>query len=320
MTADPHTIGPEASWAEAMALMDRLHVRHVPVVDPDSGRIVGLVTARDMLARRNEYLNRLIEERTGDLREAYERLQKRDRELQMHLALAGRLQARLLPSAPPDWPEIAWGMHYAPLDPLGGDYYDFAQPDERHLGVLIADASGHSIPAAMVAIMAHAAFAQWSPRAQRPAAVLAAMNRNLHGLTDDRFVTAFYGIFDRASLAFTYANAGHPQPLHLDRQGRCRPLEASGLMLGVLPDVEYHEHSVRLQPGDRLCLFTDGASECKGPGGKLFGVASLIEHFQQSPALPPAALAQQLVRRLEAFRGPVPQSDDLTLLIAEVRG
>src|SRR5205823_6808806 len=113
------------------------------------------------------------------------------------LKVAGRLMNRLLlPGAPPDWPELAWAVHFRPLDPLGGDYYDFAQPDGRHLGVLIADASGHSLPAAMVAIMARIAFAE-TAGTPRPAKVLAAMNRRLQALADERFGTAFYGVFER---------------------------------------------------------------------------------------------------------------------------
>ena len=123
--------------------------------------------------------------------------------MRLNMNVAGRLQTRLLlPSAPPGWPELSWGIHYAPLDPLGGDYYDFAQPDDRHLGILIADASGHSIPAAMVAIMARFAFAEVVRHTVRPAEVLSVMNRRLQGLTDERFVTAFFGVLDRQTREF----------------------------------------------------------------------------------------------------------------------
>src|SRR5204862_335794 len=83
-------------------------------------------------------------------------LLSRDTELRLNLRSAGRLQTKLmLPKAPPDWPELTWAVHYAPLDHLGGDYYDYAQPAPDQLGLLIADASGHSIAAAMVASMTH---------------------------------------------------------------------------------------------------------------------------------------------------------------------
>src|SRR5262249_7129981 len=146
----PQTIGPDAGWEEAAALMERLHVRHLPVVE--GGQAVGIVTARQLIAHRTEHLNRLVEDRTRELQRLTEELLERDRQTQRHLRTAGRLLNRLLlPGAPPRRPELSWAVHFRPLDPLGGDYYDFAEPDGRHLGVLIADASGHSIPAAMVA-------------------------------------------------------------------------------------------------------------------------------------------------------------------------
>src|SRR5207237_2296477 len=134
--------------------------------------------------------------------------------------------------SPPDWPEVAWGVNYAPLDPLGGDLYGFARPDEDHLGVLIADASGHGLPAAMVAIMTRLAFVEAARGTSRPGEVLAAMDQRLLDLADERFVTAFYGVFDRKNLRLKYANAGHPFPIwYSARTGRAVELSARGFLL-----------------------------------------------------------------------------------------
>jgi serine phosphatase RsbU (regulator of sigma subunit) len=320
MTREPLSINPRAGWEEALALMDRLHVRHLPVVD--DGRVVGILSARDLIARRAQYLDRLVEERTRALRQVNRQLANRDAELRHHLAMAGRLQARLLlPGAPPAWPEIAWGIHYAPLDSLGGDYYDFAVPDDQHLGILIADASGHSLPAAMVAIMARTAFTSATRTPASPAAVLAAMNRHLHGLTDERFVTAFYGVLDRPSRRFTYANAGHPFPLHYAaRTGRCQALGNNSFMLGIVHEADFEESCLDLDVGDKLCFVTDGALDCQDELGETFGAQRLEEHFLAAAPLPAEPLSRQLVERLAAFRGRRPLNDDLTLLVAEVTG
>lgn len=318
MTRDPTTVASKLSVEEAMALMDRLHVRHLPVVD--NGRIAGLLTSRDLMRRRAEYLNRVVEERTKELRDANDRLQERDAELRVHMVVAGRLQARLLPAMPPDWPEIAWGTHYTPLDPLGGDYYDFAQPDDRHLGILMADASGHSIPAAMVAIMARTAFASAASRRTQPAAVLAAMNRQLHGLTGEHFVTAFYGVLDRQTRLFTFANAGHPFPLRYDfKRGICHTLVAHGLMLGIMPDEPYDESQLRLECGDRLLFYTDGVVDSVGENDRTFGTARLEEYFAECGRESAATIAQRLADRLKTYRGGKPASDDLTILAAEIK-
>ena len=225
MTTNPHTVGPELGWEEAIELMDRLRVRHLPVVE--DGRVIGIVSTRMLMSRRTEYLNRQVEERTRELKRANDELMARDAELRYNLRAAGRFQTRLLlPHAPPDWPELRWGVHYAPLDHLGGDYYDVAHPDPDHLGFLIADASGHSIAAAMVAIMSRIAFAEVG-RARRtsPGAVLTAMNERLQGLADERFVTAFYGVLDRRTCDADLRQRRAPVPAAVrrrDRRGRSR--------------------------------------------------------------------------------------------------
>src|SRR5262249_17331315 len=149
MTRDPHTVGPDLGWEEVTALMERLRVRHLPVVE--DGRVIGIVSGRMLLARRTQHLNRQVAQRTRELKRARATLMVRDAGARYPRRAGGRLQARLLlPNAPPDWPELRWGLHYMPLDHLGGDYYDVARPDPDHLGFLIADASGHSVAAGMV--------------------------------------------------------------------------------------------------------------------------------------------------------------------------
>jgi serine phosphatase RsbU (regulator of sigma subunit) len=319
MTADPHTVGPEVGWEEAVGLMDRLRVRHLPVVE--GRRVVGLLSTRMLMDWRTEYQNRLIAERTRELRQANEQLIARDMELTYHLRAAGRFQRRLLlPSAPPDWPEVRWGVHYTPLDHLGGDYYDLGRPGPDHLGVLIADASGHGLTAAMVAILSRIAFVEVGGRSASPGEILAAMNARLQGLTDDRFVTAFYGVFDRRTRAFTYANAGHLPPYRYVRAtGAVEPLAAQGFMLGIMPGEVYREKAVMLQPGDRVCFYTDGVVEGRNEIGEAFGADRLRAALAEFGREPADRLAGTLIARQQAFTGGHPPADDITLVVGELR-
>jgi serine phosphatase RsbU (regulator of sigma subunit)/CBS domain-containing protein len=319
MTSDPFTIGPDVGWLDAAGMLERLRVRHLPVLE--GGRVIGLISTRLLMARRAEFLNRTIERRTRELRQANEQLLARDAEMMYNLRAAGRLQTRLLlPSAPPSWPEVNWGIHFAPLDHLGGDLYDFAHPGPDHLGFLIADASGHSIPATMVAIMSRIAFADVARRTVHPGEVLTAMNARLQGLTDERFVTAFYGVLDRRTRVLTYANAGHPYPFRWSaRTGEVKPLVAQGFLLGIMPEEQYRERTVELEPGDRLCFYTDGLVEARDEIGQTFGTdrlrGCLTEHG--------ARAADELVSHIRgcqgSFRGTQPLNDDVTLVVAEVR-
>jgi serine phosphatase RsbU (regulator of sigma subunit)/CBS domain-containing protein len=317
MTRDPWTIGPDATWEQGLSTMETLHVRHLPVVD--DGKIVGILSARGLMESHNVYLNRAVEERTKELRQAYQRLQQRDAELQAHMTVAARIQKRLLPGKPPTLPDIIWAGHYEPLDPLGGDYYDFARPDDRHVGVLIADASGHSIPAAMVAIMARTAFHAVAPTTVHPAEVLAGMNEQLHGITGEHFVTAFYGVIDRDSRLLTYANAGHPFPMVFRRLSRqCNDLAARGLMLGIMAENRYEERHVQLNSGDKLLFYTDGVVDCRTPQDELFGGQRLAAFLEEHGPEPAQVLIDRLVDRLKEFRGPRPANDDMTLLVADI--
>ena len=318
MTPNPHVIGPDVGWDEAVGMMDRHRVRHLPVIE--DGRLIGIVSTRLLMARRAEYLDREVSERTTELRRAHDQLLARDTEMLHNLRAAGRLQTKvMLPQSPPDWPDLRWAIHYAPLDHLGGDYYDFAAPDTDHLGFLIADASGHSIPAALVAVMARFAFAQASAKNAKPGDVLTAMNGRLQELTEERFVTAFYGVFDRRTGVFRYATAGHPHPLYFEaKTGAVRQLGGQGFMLGIMPDEVYGERELPLEPGDKVCFYTDGLIEARNEIGEMFGTERLIGCLTNHGREPAGALLDHILGCQRAFSGSEPLTDDLTLTIVEV--
>ena len=318
MTANPHAIGPDSPLDAAVETMDRLRIRHLPVTA--DGRVVGLLSTRQILRRRTEYLNAQVAIRTQELRRANEELLARDAEQRYNLRAAGRFQTRvLLPPAPPDWPELRWSVHYSPFDHLGGDYYDVAKPRPDLLGLLIADASGHSIAAAMVAIASRTAFTEAAATTTSPGAVLTAMNDRLQGLADERFVTAFYGVFDRRERTLTFANAGHPYPLRwVAATGAVEPLAANGFMLGIMPGEQYREKTIQLEPGDRLCLYTDGLVEARNEIGETYGTDRLVECVRGHGAEPAEDLARQILDCQLSFRGSQPLGDDLTLVVTEL--
>ncbi|MCS7020701.1 MAG: SpoIIE family protein phosphatase [Gemmataceae bacterium] len=320
MTIQPHTIGPEADWEEAIQRMERLRVRHLPVVE--NSRVVGIVSTRLLMARRADYLNRQVEARTRALKQLNDELLAREADLRYNLKTAARFQTSLLlPSQPPDWPELSWSIYYAPLDHLGGDYYDLARPDVNHLGFLIADASGHSIAAMMVAVISRMAFADIAATTISPGQVLATMNERLQSLADDRFVTAFYGVLERQTGRLTYANAGHPAPLrYVAASGQVEHLRAYGFMLGIMPGELYRERNVYLQPGDRLVFYTDGLIEARNEIGETFGIERLSACLQQYGRESPDLLCHSILDAQRRFCGKHPLHDDLTLVVAAYMG
>ncbi len=317
MTSDPYAIGPEVGWEEAAAMMERLQVRHLPVIE--ERRVIGILSTRLLMGWRDHVLRLQVEARTRELRQSHDELLARDTELRYNLRAAGRLQNRLLlPQTPPAWPDLGWGLFYTPFDHLGGDYYDFAQPDAEHLGILIADASGHSIAAAMVAVMSRFAFAEVAGHTTQPGEVLSAINERLQGLTDDRFVTAFYGILNRKSRTLTYANAGHPYPFRYSaRTGEVVPLSAQGFLLGIMPGEQYREKTVELDAGDRILFYTDGVSEARNEIGEAYGTDRLRDCLLAHGREAAAPHAKRQIAELNDFRGSQPFGDDVTLMVAE---
>ncbi|MBX3401200.1 MAG: SpoIIE family protein phosphatase [Gemmataceae bacterium] len=314
MTADPYTISADVGWDDAVGMMTKLRVRHLPVVQ--GGKLLGLISSRALMNRRAEFLDLRVEERTRELKRVNEELLARDAETAYNMRAAGQFQnLLLLPHAPPDWPELDWGIHFEPVDHLGGDYYDFATPDADHLGILIADASGHSIPAAMVAIMARIAFADVAPTTTNPGDVLGAMNHRLQGLAGERFVTAFYGVLNRRTRVLRYATAGHPPPLLLHGEtGEVRPLSAQGFLLGVMPDEIYYEKQVEVQSGDRIVFYTDGVTEARNAIGEQFETERLVQCLTNHGRKRSADVLEHMRACQRAFCDGHPYSDDVTLL------
>ena len=146
------------------------------------------------------------------------------------------------------------------------------------------------------------------------------MNDRLQDMTDERFVTAFYGVLNRRTRRFTYANAGHPFPIwYSAKTGTAAELSARGFMLGIMPDEMYTEREVDLEPGDRLCLFTDGVADCRDERGAAFGVERVRELLPAYARGSATAITDAYVEELKQFRGATNPVDDMTLLVGEIR-
>lgn len=316
MTPDPHVVSPELGWDDAVGRMTKLRVRHLPVLR--NGELVGLITSRGLMARRTEFLDAEVAAQTKALRQANEQLLARDSEAVHNLRAAGRLQTRmLLPRSAPPCPGLDWAVHYAPLDHLGGDYYDYATPTPDHVGFLIADASGHSLPAAIVAVMTHIAYRETANDSVNPGAVLTSMNARLQGLTDERFVTAFCGVLHVPTRTLSFAAAGHPYPF-LARGGKVTPLSNNGFLLGIIPDEVYGEKRVTLEPGDRVCFYTDGLSEARNEIGEMYGTDRLTECLSTHGSLATKDMLKEVLSSQKTFCGGTKLTDDLTVAVLAV--
>jgi phosphoserine phosphatase RsbU/P len=247
------------------------------------------------------------------LRGETQRLALIDREL----SVARQIQSSILPQAMPRIPGLTAFARYRPMMAVSGDFYDFLGMDSARIGILVADVSGHGVPAALIASMVKVALAAQSDRADRPAAVLAGLNQSLWGHLAGQYITAAYAFIDTHSSSIRYSAAGHPPMLRLARRSReARAVEENGLPLGMLKATVYKEVELSLQGGDRLLLYTDGLIEAANADGDCFGLDRLKATLARGSALQLEAAADHIVRTIDAWSGQ-PQEDDSTIVLVD---
>lgn len=252
---------------------------------------------------------------------------KIDEELRMAL----KIQREFLPKRLPDTGGLAFDVLWRPACYVGGDIYDVVRLDEDRVGVFIADAVGHGMPAALVTIFIKQSIRmrEITPgigpgyRILPPGEALATLNRAMieFDAGNASLGTAAYGVIDTKTQRLTIARAGHPAPLLLRGDGQTQWLEPDGAMLGILPDEVFEEQTFDLNDGDRFLLYSDGFEVafpgCSGKGK----IAN--DHFTQEFEGLRRGSGQQaleyLQSRLDLQSGSLNQRDDLTVVCASVR-
>lgn len=231
------------------------------------------------------------------------------------LEIARRIQTSILPEAMPQVHGIQLAAHYVPMSQVAGDFYDFLVVDDHSLGILIADVSGHGVPAALVASMVKVAIAAQAEHAEDPAEVMAGLNSILSGKLQGQFVTAAYLFLDAKSGTGKYSAAGHPPLLHYRAATQAiEDVVENGLILGVMPFATYQTKSIAVGVGDRFLLYTDGVLEADH-GGEEFGEARLKRVLARP--LSPHQRCAELCNEVTSWTNGV-ANDDVTILAVDL--
>jgi sigma-B regulation protein RsbU (phosphoserine phosphatase) len=240
--------------------------------------------------------------------------------LSQELETARRIQASILPRRVPTVAGLQVAVRCESMAAVGGDFYDFA-PREGGLGLLVADVSGHGVPAALVASMVKVAFEAQGGHFDEPASVLRGMNRVLCRTLDGPFVTAVYVDLEPGSGRIRLAGAGHPPALLFRAPGgEVEELIENGLVMGFDGAESYTSIERHARPGDRLLMFTDGVIEATNPSDEPFGLGRLAAAVRDGTGLEPGRLADHVLAELRRYRGKsaLGFEDDVTLAVAEL--
>ena len=243
-------------------------------------------------------------------------------QLEHELEVVSEVQRKLLPKQLPVIEGFKLGVHYETSRYAGGDYYDIIELPDNCWGFLIADAEGHSAPAAVLMAMTCALFRSYPGSAADPAAVIHYLNEHLCKVAEPSFMTALYAFYDANAHTMRMARAGHPLPMVFrNSDQKAIDFPCPGVYpLGIEPyEIEIPVTDVKLEPGDRFLIYTDGLTERFDVEGQTYGEERLLKLLATDSAHDPQGVITAIMADVEQFAGQLPADDDQALLLGIVQ-
>jgi steroid delta-isomerase-like uncharacterized protein len=256
---------------------------------------------------------------TRSLTWRYRLAEARERErIEQELQVARQIQQELLPEATPKLEGWEVATYYQPAREVGGDFYDFLKLSHGRLGLVVGDATGKGIPAALMMSTTRGMLRAVVQSVEPPGQALGRINEGLvSDIPPNTFITCFYAILDPKSGRLVYANAGHNLPCRRRYDGQADELRARGMPLGLMPGTGYEEKEVVLESGDSMLFYSDGLVEAHSPQRQMFGFPHLRKLVAEHDA-EEGSLIEFLTNELRSFTGEGwEQEDDITIVTLE---
>ncbi len=261
-----------------------------------------------------------------NMRRLSERLNRSFTEWDQELRLAGRLQRDFLPAANEPFGPLRFSLLFRPASWVSGDMYDVYRVDEEHVAFYVADAVGHGVAASLLTMFIKKAIVSKRIIGDRyelltASQTLQGLNEALAGqqLPNCQFVTACYCLFNTRTRELECCRGGHPYPYLVGTDGSLREIKTAGGLLGLFPDEQFPSERVRLRPGEKLILYSDGLELAFHPQDNRADEFTLYRQaFRELCALPAADIVDHLNRRLDDQAGSLNPRDDVTVVVAEV--
>ncbi len=240
--------------------------------------------------------------------------------LQQELEMARKIQAELLPKSLPNKLGFTIDGYTEPSYEIGGDFYNIIPLRNDSWGVIIGDACGKGLPAALLAAQTQAVVASEMRHKQNLKEIMHNVNEYIFSSTPaDKFITMVTAIFDRKKHLFSYCIAGHEPPLIIREKGSIEKINSGGPGLGMIKKVEYQIDSITLNNRDLIFMFTDGVTEIRNGKRNEYGMARLVQVLKQNRGREPRKVIERVLFDLKKFSGKYAAEDDRTILIMKIK-
>jgi len=271
----------------------------------------------------NDYkisLEEKVQKRTSELNAANNELIAKGQIAEQELELARNIQQGIIPSDLKTWNGISFAAYYEPMGKVSGDYYDVFYFSKK-IFVLMADVSGHGVPAAMITMAAKQAFLQVIQEEKKPADIFKEVNQIiLDQVKTSDYLSAFLLRIDEKNR-LTYGNAAHPQAIHyIHSREEYQLLDTEGMFIGAVEEASdfYANSELKLQSGDRIYLYTDGVLEHKNTSGEQYGMDRFIETLSRNRNQSLSIQINEVISSLKKFMGNAPIRDDISIIAIEL--
>jgi serine phosphatase RsbU (regulator of sigma subunit) len=284
----------------------------------NASELIARVKARVRSSRPLTQLRTVLEEQSRILEMEREREAATNYELEQ----ARRVQERFVTNVFPQGRGLEFAHRYRPSRQVGGDLFDVVPVSSAELVILMADISGHGVPAALLTSVTKVLFRTGVEQCSNPADLIAWLNRQISTyLATGEFITVFIGWWNHTKSALSYAGAGHPPAVVLSRDsGQLDWLHVSQGIIGVIPDQEFSQREIILGCGTRVICYTDGITEASNPQQDFFGEERLAEACRRQNGVSLESMVERVFTEIDQFTGGEAQNDDQAMLAFEVDG
>ncbi len=284
--------------------------------------------ARIRVGERIIHLHRELEDKNRTLLAAKERMEQ-------DLAAAAKMQQALLPAQLPESSAAKFAWSFRPCEASAGDNLNVFRLDDDQIGFYVADVSGHGVAAALLSVTIHQILSPHRSEhslvvqpdrcdaskcvVNSPQRVVSELNRRFPMEEfNGKYFTIVYGVLNTKTCELSYVSAGHPPIILISKTGHCRLLENTCVPVGWNKDLPTVEKTLRMNPGDRLCIYSDGITDAENGQNEEFGDARLLESLTSTVSLPINDSVAQAMLKIDAWRGTNALKDDLSMLAIEI--